>query len=99
MSAPHIDAWHEVGEFEIEDQPGTSAIVPISVARDSSGCFYIKVAEYEAGIERMETSDLLVEYFANYGAPFLIDLRAGLSGLDGFEDVCRLADLRLTARP
>ena len=92
------DAWHEVGEFEIEDLSGKTTIVPVSVARDPSGCLFIKVADHEAGVERLETPDQLVGYFANYGTPYLIDLRNALSGMDGFEEVCRLTELALEAR-
>ena len=98
MPLPPTDAWHEVGEFEIEDHSGKTTIVPIAVAHDPNGCLFVKVADYEAGVERMETPEQLVGYFANYGTPFLIDLRNALSGIAGFEEVCRLTDLRLEAR-
>lgn len=53
MPLPPTDAWHEVGEFEIEDLSGKTTIVPVSVARDPSGCLFIKVADHEAGVERL----------------------------------------------
>ncbi len=97
MTLPSIDAWHEVGEFELEDRPGNTTVVPVSVALDPAGGWLVKVAEYEAGIERLESPEQLVDYFANYGAPYLIDLYKGLLGIPGFEAVCELTERRLSA--
>ena len=98
MTSPSIDAWHDVGEFEIEDQPEATAIVSIFVARDPAAGFFVKVGDDEASIERMDSPDLLVAYFARYGAPYLIDLRRELAGVAGFEEVCQLADRRLKSK-
>ena len=69
--------------------------VPISVARDAHGSFHVRVADDDASVERIDTPALLVGYFANYGAPYLIDLRNALAGIDGFDEICRMADQQL----
>ncbi|MBP7661861.1 MAG: hypothetical protein KA778_17775 [Burkholderiaceae bacterium] len=99
MTTTSLSDWHEVGEFEIETGPGTSMTVPISVARDAHGSFHVRVADDDASVERIDTPALLVGYFANYGAPYLIDLRNALAGIDGFDEICRMADQQLRHRP
>ena len=99
MTTTSLHDWHEVGEFEIETGPGTSTTVPICVATDAAGAFFVRVADDETSIERIDTPALLVGYFANYGAPYLIDLRNALADVEGFDEICRMADQRLKCRP
>lgn len=95
-----LSDWHEVGEFEIETgtAPDESVIVPIRLARDDTGGFQVMVADDAAAIERLDSARRVVDYFANYGAPHLIDLHTALNGVDGFDDICRLVEQRLAGR-
>ena len=95
MTAPELE-WHDVGEFELEERPGVWGILPISVARDADGCFHVRVGLDAAGAQPIPDAAALVAFFAAYSAGHLRDLRDGLNGVAGFEDVWRMAQQRLS---
>ena len=85
--------WLYVGKYFRDDS--CSQHWTMYVAKDSTGEFYICIDGDESHKGNIGSVESLVGFFADYGNGCLSHLRQAVTGIRGFESVCRMIDFRL----